>query len=80
MEMNTMVFWKKAAHFVVETMEKGEKKLSEGIKDLNEDKYRYLKIFERYSDRELIDISEHNTNLAKKLAAIEILKSRGYSR
>lgn len=75
-----MVFWKKAAHFVVETMEKGEKKLSEGIKDLNEDKYRYLKIFERYSDRELIDISEHNTNLAKKLAAIEILKSRGYSR
>ena len=74
-----MVFWKKAAHFVVETMEKGEKKLSEGIKDLNEDKYRYLKIFERYSDRELIDISEHNTNLAKKLAAIEILKSRGYS-
>lgn len=75
-----MGFWKKAAHFVVETMEKGEKNLSEGIKDLNKDKYRYLKIFERYSDRELIDISEHNTNLAKKLAAIEILKSRGYSR
>lgn len=46
-----MGFWKKAAHFVVETMEKGEKNLSEGIKDLNEDKYRYLKIFERYSDR-----------------------------
>lgn len=78
--MNTMGFWKKAAHFVVETMEKGEKNLSEGVKDLNEEKCHYLKIFERYSDRELIDISTHSTNLAKKLAAIEILKSRGYSR
>lgn len=75
-----MDFWKKAAHFVVETMENGEKKLSEEIKGFNEDKCRYLKILERYNDRELIDISKHSTSLAKKSAAIEILKSRGYSR
>ena len=50
-----------------------KKKLSEGIKGFNEDKCRYLKILERYNDRELIDISKHSTSLAKNQQQLKYL-------